>query len=87
MPTETTNPTMLDLWATSLDARTAIEDFIDWLISAGHTQPRFHSGQEAALDAYFGINRAQLDRERRDLLAEAQRSAAAITIDPDGSRP
>lgn len=62
-------PNMLDRWAESVDERTKLEDFLDWLPNAGHTAPRFHSGREAALDAYFGIDRTQLEAERRILLA------------------
>lgn len=62
---------MLDLWADIVEDRRMVEDFLDWLVEAGHEPPRFHSGREAALDAFFGIDRRLLDKERRDLLAQA----------------
>lgn len=60
---------MLEHWAEVLDDRERLEVFLDWLVGAGHIPPRFHSGQEAALDSFFGIDRSQLDKERRELLA------------------
>lgn len=59
---------MLDRWAETLDERTAIESSLETLYTSGHEPPRFHSGREAALDAYFGIDRKQLEVERRQLL-------------------
>lgn len=48
---------MLDLWARTVTERTAIEEFLDFLQVEGHQPPRFHSGKEAALDKFFGIDR------------------------------
>lgn len=61
--------TMVEKWAAAKNEREAIEDFLGGLSVNGHQPPLFHSGREAALDAYFGIDRNQLERERRQLLA------------------
>lgn len=61
--------TMLERYASERHNRGMIEDFLDGLVSAGHIQPVFHSGREAALDKFFAIDRVQLEKERRQIIA------------------
>jgi hypothetical protein len=71
---------MLDRWNNKLPERKAIMEFWDWLVeeinSEGddddHTE--FNDiDPEEYLDQYHGIDRAQLEKERRELLEETQR--------------
>lgn len=65
-------PTMLDRWAEIVEERSAIEEFLNWLPGAGHESPGFHSGKQAALDVYFGIDRARLEAERQEVLGQVR---------------
>lgn len=69
------NMPMLEKWAEKLEERDLLDYFLDWLVAHGHQPPWFHSGREAALDAFFEIDRLQLDRERRELLAQVRGEA------------
>jgi hypothetical protein len=59
----------IEAWDSSVEARATIGDFLDWMTTdeEGHAL-RFAGGREAALDRYFGIDRQQLEAERRELL-------------------
>jgi hypothetical protein len=63
---------MLDRWASKQDDRKVIAEFFEWLVrTAADTAPE-DVDIERALDNFHGIDRAELDRERRELLADAR---------------
>jgi hypothetical protein len=60
---------MLDRWAEKLTERNAISDFWEWLESDCDVTDISAVNIEKALDEYHEIDRAALDRERRELLS------------------
>lgn len=76
-------PKMMSLWSQRMDERQTLQEFWEWLLAQRESQPAFMSGSgdvldvriEDALDAYHGIDRAQLERERRAMLAKMQHAA------------
>ena len=60
---------MLDQVARYKDERKHIADFWQWLVDRGHEGSMFFEiNVDLALDIYHGIDRKQLDDERRALL-------------------
>ena len=58
---------MLERWAARLDDRRTITEFWEWL-NGDNWPDEVDLDIEKALDQFHGIDRAQLDRERRELL-------------------
>ena len=57
---------MLDRWAEKLGERRMISEFWEWLTE--HDSNAMSVDIEVALDNFHGIDRVQLERERRELL-------------------
>lgn len=67
---------MIDRWAQTLDSRSTIERFWEWMMGRFDGDARLndlHIGK--MLDEFHCINRTRLDEERRELLAASKRSA------------
>lgn len=73
----------LDKWSNYLPSREIIEDFLDTLLVRGIELAKYSEEYENfmlpimtrrddLLDEYFGINRIQLEKERRELLEKCQ---------------
>jgi len=62
----------LNHWAERLDEREAIESFLDWAQSQGLATIRFAYSRSDVLDHYHKIDRVQLEKARRELLARTR---------------
>lgn len=63
---------MLNKWGDKLEERRYIEDFFDWLINLGDAS-LYDININKSLDEYHGIDRKQLEAERRQLLEECRK--------------
>jgi len=63
------NDEMLNKWSSLHAERSSIEDFWAWLEETQGNVPLYDLHLSKLLDEYHGIDRAQLESERRLLLA------------------